>query len=240
MANIVNQYGQVKVGVQPTPPPTLLTSLYAAYNADNNTNDALNTYNGTAIGGLTYSTGKINQAFQFNGTNSLVSLPTNSMKFTGDFSYSLWFNIASIGGYQILISNYRNAGGDFGNYLIINPSGKLEFWGLANSTPSFSMANTTSLNTNTWYHVSVTKSASSVKMYVNGVLDRTTSPGVPMVYFSTMYPSIGSLYKWNGSLSDYFMSNGSKIDAVGIWNKELTASEITSLYNSGNGKQYPF
>jgi hypothetical protein len=56
--------------------------LYAAYNADNNTNDALNTYNGTAIGGLTYSTGKINQAFQFNGTNSLVSLPTNSMKFT--------------------------------------------------------------------------------------------------------------------------------------------------------------
>ncbi len=222
------------------PPPTLLTSLYAAYNAENNANDVLNTYNGTAIGGLTYTTGKINQAFQFNGTNSVVELPTNSMKFTGDFSYSFWVNFASLGGYPTLISNYRNAGGDYGYFIRMNPSNKLEFWGLATSTNSFSMASVTTFNTNTWYHVSVTKSASSVKIYVNGALERTNSPGVPITYFSTMYPAIGSLYKWNGSSSVDFVSNGSKIDAVGIWNKELTQSEITSLYNSGNGKQHPF
>jgi hypothetical protein len=162
------------------------------------------------------------------------------MKFTGDFSYSLWFNLSTISGYQILISNYMNAAGnDYGNYLIINPSGKLEFWGFAVSTNSFAMASLTTFNTNTWYHVSVTKSASSVKIYVNGVLNITNSVGVPIVYFSTMNPAIGSLYKWNGSSSTYFMSNGSKIDAVGIWNKELTSAEVTELYNSGNGKQYP-
>ena len=31
-----------------------------------------------------------------------------------------------------------------------------------------------------------------------------------------------------------------KFDEVGIWNKRLTQSEITSLYNSGNGLAYPF
>ena len=225
-----------------------ITELYnsgngAQYIGDNfykpTTNDALGTNNGTAQGGLTYGLGKVGTAFQFNGSNSLVSLPTNSMKFTGDFSYSFWVNLASLGGYPTLISNYRNAGGDYGYIIRMNPSGKLEFWGFATSTNSFAMASLTTFNTNTWYHVSVTKSASSVKIYVNGVLNITNSVGVPITYFSTMYPSIGALYNWNGSSSADFVSNGSKIDAIGIWNKELSASEVTELYNSGNGKQYP-
>jgi hypothetical protein len=33
--------------------------------------------------------------------------------------------------------------------------------------------------------------------------------------------------------------NGS-IDEVGIWSRALTSSEVTSLYNSGSGRQYPF
>ena len=226
-----------------------ITELYnsgngSQYIGDNfykpTTNDALGTNNGTAVGGLTYGLGKVGTAFQFNGSNSLVELPTNSMKFTGDFSYSFWVNFASLGGYPTLISNYRNAAGsDYGYFLRMNPSNKLEFWGFATSTNSFAMVSVTTFNTNTWYHVSVTKSASSVKIYVNGALERTNSPGVPITYFSTMYPAIGALYKWNGSLSADFVSNGSKMDAVGIWNKELSASEITELYNSGNGKQYP-
>ena len=44
----------------------------------------------------------------------------------------------------------------------------------------------------------------------------------------------------NGSKQNsYFAPSGSKVDAVNVWNKELTQSEITELYNSGNGKQYP-
>jgi hypothetical protein len=35
------------------------------------------------------------------------------------------------------------------------------------------------------------------------------------------------------------MKNGSKLDAIGVWNRVLTATEVTELYNSGNGKQYP-
>jgi hypothetical protein len=35
------------------------------------------------------------------------------------------------------------------------------------------------------------------------------------------------------------MKNGSKIDALSVWDKTLTATEVSDLYNSGNGKQYP-
>jgi hypothetical protein len=36
------------------------------------------------------------------------------------------------------------------------------------------------------------------------------------------------------------MTNGSKIDEVNLWTKALTDDEAKLLYNSGNGKYYPF
>jgi hypothetical protein len=39
---------------------------------------------------------------------------------------------------------------------------------------------------------------------------------------------------WNS-----YNSSKIKIDSVSVWNKSLTATEVTELYNSGNGKQYP-
>jgi len=53
-----------------------------------------------------------------------------------------------------------------------------------------------------------------------------------------MYASIGAFKYGVSSVSEY-QANGNKIDAVNVWQKELTQSEITELYNSGNGKQYP-
>ena len=75
---------------------SLKTSLFAAYNGESNANDSFGANNGTAVGGLTYTTGKIGNAFTFNGSNAYVSLPDNSLNFTGDFSISLWVNLASL------------------------------------------------------------------------------------------------------------------------------------------------
>ena len=73
---------------------TLLDNLVSVYKAESNANDSLGAYNGTAIGGLTYTGGKSGNAFQFNGTNSYVSIPntTAHLDFTGDFSISFWVN----------------------------------------------------------------------------------------------------------------------------------------------------
>ena len=36
-----------------------------------------------------------------------------------------------------------------------------------------------------------------------------------------------------------FLPSGTNLDELNVWAKELTSSEVTELYNSGNGKQYP-
>jgi hypothetical protein len=39
--------------------------------------------------------------------------------------------------------------------------------------------------------------------------------------------------------NDSWAFNGSKIDELNTWNKELTAADVTALYNTGTGKFYP-
>src|SRR6202035_2479657 len=43
--------------------------------------------------------------------------------------------------------------------------------------------------------------------------------------------------KYNGSYQAYFDGD---IDEVSIWNRALTSTEVSDLYNSGGGLQYPF
>ena len=57
---------------------------------------------------------------------------------------------------------------------------------------------------------------------------------VTPIYDSVMsYSRIGG---YNDNSGDKFLANGSKIDEVALWNKELTQSEITDLQT----KFYPY
>ena len=223
------------------PPSTLLNNLYAVYNAENNANNALNTYNGTAKGGLTYSVGKVGNAFQFNGTNAYVSIPrtTNEFDFTGDFSISLWFN-QSVNGNLFNNFYFTSSTNRYGYNLYLQDS-RVRFAtynGNTATSTNIGQATATVINTNTWYQVVITKTTSNAfKMYINNVLqtlsvmsgDLSLNP----IYSSSNTVNIGA----ERGISDFL--NG-RIDALNVWNKELTQSEITELYNSGNGVQYPF
>ena len=55
------------------------------------------------------------------------------------------------------------------------------------------------------------------------------------------FPSLTTIgcQRWGAGNANYFLKNGSKIDTLSVWDKQLTAAEVTDLYNLGNGKQYP-
>jgi hypothetical protein len=205
------------------------------------TNDALNTYNGTAQGGLTYGVGKVGTAFQFNGSNSVVELPTNSMNFTGDFSFSFFVNLATATGTQTVFGNaaYIGAQGDKG-YAIRFINSKLNI-SLFNVSIIANVTSTTTVSANQWYHYVVVKVGQQIKIYCNSSLEITSTFSGSIAYRTPdTFPSIGALYKYALAHNSYdFLSNGSKVDAFNAWNRALTQSEITELYNSGNGKQYP-
>ena len=216
---------------------TLNTGIYAVYKAENNANDSLGIFNGTAQGGLTYSTGKSGNAFIGNGTNAYVSLPNDTFKFTNAFSFNVWVNISSSTTNSVFISNY--------NYPVPNDSGYI-FEHLSNGNIRFFMStapySSTQLNYsyagnyNAWHMLTLTKASSSgaLKLYIDGVLvTSNNSPGI-IYYHTSNYSTIG-VCKYSVGASG-FLENGGKLDEIGVWNKELTQSEITELQT----KYYPF
>jgi len=83
---------------------SLKTSLFAAYNGESNANDSFGSNNGTPVGGLTYTTGKIGNAFNFNGTTSYVQLGDVMDVGTSSWSYSFWFNTPNAAPNQMVFS----------------------------------------------------------------------------------------------------------------------------------------
>jgi len=229
-------------------PSTLLTNLYAVYNAELNANDSLSTYNGTAQGGLTYSSGISGNAFTFNGTNAYVSLPNDSLNSTvgNDFSISLWVNFTSTSN-QGLITNFTNPSVNIYTGWDLRLISGLPTFNLWNNSESPVIVQGSSISVNNWYHIVITrKKGSRSRIYMNGSLVQSNSNTSDPIISSTYYPNIGHFQylSTNGANTatyhGLYMASGSKIDSVNIWTKELTTDEVTQLYNSGNGVQYPF
>lgn len=220
------------------PPSTLLTNLVAAYKAENNANDSLGGYNGTAQGGLTYSTGKSGNAFVGNGTNAYVLLTDDTFKFTDAFSINVWVYLSSSTTNSVFIQNYFYQGGlgEAGWLLEHGNNGSLRFYMLTAPGSITQLNYSYAGNYNAWHMLTLTKASSSgaLKLYIDGVLvTSNSSPGV-IYYHTSNYSTIG-VAKYTGGASGY-LENGGKIDEVGVWNKELTTTEITELQT----KYYPF
>ena len=213
----------------------LNTNLFAAYKAESNANDSLATYNGTAVGGLTYTTGKSGNAFTFNGTNAYVSLPNNSFNLTGDFSISTWINTSTVTGNQMIFSNLMYNGGARKGFYLFLVGSTIEAWLVNQPSSSQLIATTSVISINTWYNIVLVRESGVVKIYLNGTLLITDTNAISLSYVTTT-PSIGA-YTNGVSISSYF--NG-KIDELNAWTKAITSTEVTELYNSGTGKFYPY
>jgi hypothetical protein len=208
------------------------------------TNDALNTNNGTAQGGLTYVPGKVGTAFQFNGTNSYIQLPQYSMRFTNSFSISCWtYTTANQTGYKTLIGDYYYSGGDYGYTISISSANKVSVFVVGAGGTPYGFNSNITLSNNQWNNIAVVwdKANTNLKLYVNGTLDTslTTALASTITYAAgSNRTNIGTSNSSPTSGIGAGVFNG-LIDAINVWDKVLTVSEITELYNSANGKQYP-
>lgn len=203
--------------------------------------DSVGTNNGVLTNGATYTTGKIGNGFLLDGVNDYISLPDNSLNFTNDFSYSLWVNMSVTHTVDIFVSNYFDTGASTRwGYQIYHQGGKIRF-SIGPGSTSTIIQGSTSVFVNNWYHIVVTKKlGSAVKMYINGTQETLTvvagSINTNPVYNTTQNVTFG--VEKNGATTKTFASflNG-KLDGISVWDKELTQSEVTYLYNSGNGLQ---
>jgi len=217
-----------------------LTSLYAVYKGESNANDSLGTYNGTAVGGLTYTAGKSGNAFVFNGTNACVGLPNTSgqFDFTGDFTVSTWFRSSSLASSRYFIYNFQNNGTTWGYGWGFYYSSSLGFTFQVDNGAVTNRVNFQSgYGANIWYHVvAVRVVGQKHKIYVNGVdtsaAQSSGSASTTSGYIANQKMDLGGI----SSLGLYALCD---LDEVNMWSRALTSTEVTTLYNSGAGKFYP-
>jgi hypothetical protein len=228
-------------------PSTLLNGLVSAYNAENNTNDSLGTNNGTGVGGLTYTTGKINQAFNLNGTTSYVDMGDVMDVGTSSWTYSFWFNTNSLATTTTLFGKTIAAGVRGRVFCQLDGNKLVVGFDADASNVIIVETPTLGLSTGTWYNVVVQIDRSDkLKVYINNsLITLTTTNGTNNLvpYSATNYNAnnpfrIGAFTSAD-NVSAFQFFNG-KIDVFNVWNRVLIVSEISELFNSGNGKQYPF
>ena len=214
----------------------LWNGLLAGYNADNTSNDVLNVNNGTLVNGATYGSGKINQAFSFDGVNDYLDFPSKWFRLskTESFTISVWVYRNGAGTYTVFAN-----GADTGHFFYIE-SGYV-WCQIANSgSNQLHVRTTTTFPLTTWTHITVRYNGTPdingftfnvnnsvlAKTYVNNTL--TSDTPNPAQYVPNIGRRPNGQYYYNGLL-----------DMTYIWNRFLTDAEITELYNSGAGKQHP-
>jgi concanavalin A-like lectin/glucanase superfamily protein/calcineurin-like phosphoesterase family protein len=174
---------------------------------------------GYTLGRLGALAGDSNTAVQLDGSTGLVSVPHSSSLDVGDtFTVEAWVKRARFGAqaYETVASQQANAwllAFDQSNRLVLRQA---KVGDLVYSTKTVSDTN--------WHYVAVTKSGSSVHLYIDGADVTGTVTNRTMVN-NTLPLTIGQ------SSSSAFFSG--TVDEVALYQAALGASTLQSHYNAG-------
>ena len=188
-----------------------------------------NTYFGT--GATQAIDAKFNEAANFNGTSSVISIPLNVVSVSSAYTVSLWFNAVNVGVNTGIFSNQGTSA--ISNQIGINiiSSTQINLASIVNNgsnTVDIIAATVPTMSNITWYNLVVVADRSlsnKVKLYLNGVeasnYNVSASAGSNTLYSTAQ---IGR--------SDGRFMNG-KLDQVRIFNTALPATgtgSVATLY----------
>jgi DUF1680 family protein len=147
----------------------------------------------------------------------------NKTNLTGPLTVSVWFKTSDPGYWATLVGRGNPTDVyDAAWHIMIPGNVRFEMNYVGN------VYTTRNLVDNQWHHIAgvYDKSASKVRIYLDGVLDNEASANGGNVGTSSKYiTTIGSLAR--------FQQFSGAIDEVGVWNRALGAAEIAEIYKNG-------
>ena len=205
-----------------------VSGLQCYYPFNGNGNDASILNNHLTNNGAVLTTdrfGTTDAAYNFNGSSQFLIRNTPSFTFnpTSTFTVSLWHNrnTSSVVGIPIM-----HATNTAGNFIWIFQTGATSMqFGTNKQQASWIWAQSTS-TTNVWTHIVLVYNAGAMTLYKDNVAVATGTFNHTGVTSATL-----PLYIGRGIGGNYF--NG-KIDDIGIWNRCLSACEISDLFTATN------
>jgi len=155
---------------------------------------------------------------QFDGTDDVVDI--SSLTLGDEFSYSAWFKFTGTATFQPIIASGTQP--NVQTFFSINSSTDLNF---GSRSSNYDMISYSGLSSNTWYHaVGTLDSSANGKLYLNGLQVGSLAMQTPSSTAKSQL-AIGESKR----VSSHF---GGFIDEVAIFNRALTASEVSEIYNN--------
>ncbi|MDG4574466.1 MAG: M10 family metallopeptidase C-terminal domain-containing protein [Defluviicoccus sp.] len=207
----------------------------AWWTGDGNTNDIIGGRSGTLLGAATFGGGKIGQAFDIN-PGGYVSVADDPVWTRGSkaFTIAAWVNFDNVLPRSAFVSHDEGAGTlnkwvfwydeqapYYGHQTdVAGPALRLHINGpsVGSIDP---IAYSWQPQTDTWYHVAVTRKVDTYSLFIDG-------DNVKSASYSALIPDPASPLKIGAA--EAFGFDGS-IDEVRIYDRALSASEIESLVN---------
>ena len=229
-----------QVTVTIDPPDSYFNYTTLLLQADNVSNNATNssfvdssnnsltvTSSGTPIQGSQNPFGVGNWSNYFDGSGDYLSFPSSSnLAFgSGDFTVEAWVYLQSTA-LQVIYCSGATSDNNF--FFSISPTSS--FLGLGTKS-AWVLQGSVSLSLNTWYHVAVTRSGTTLRQYVNGTEVGTTTNSTNFLSDGT--GSTGS----NSQSSQYFtgyISNLRVIKGTALYTSAFTPSTtpLTAVANT--------
>ncbi len=218
-------------------PGQMREGLVALWSGEGNANDSIGGNNGTPIGGLTYTNGKVGQAFVFNNTTSYISVPASSSLNIGTnngFTIECWIqpNAFNVNVSPAPIIEWDSASTDGMELWSQFGALAVSIYDTSGNNYKFNTVNNL-LNINSFQHVALTydKGSGLAVLYINGV--SVASQNIGSFTPQTTYPvNIGRRTGQPIGLNDTF---GGLIDELSLYNRALSAAEIQADYTAGGG-----
>jgi hypothetical protein len=184
----------------------------------------------TNMSSVSVAPGRIGQALRFDGTDDDISIadaPVLDFGAGAAFSYAGWFNLDAVNGNEPLVMKSANdISQGYGLFIHTTDLFNIMLNDATDDCSDYVDLNTTL--TGAWHHYVWSVDTSHIsRLYVDGSLRLTTDCSVSGDLSNADDLYLGWMYS---GTSQYFSG---KQDDVRIYNRALSANEVTQLYNMG-------
>lgn len=165
----------------------------------------------SAAGGAAISTAKSKwggASLLLDGSDDYLSAPVHDdfVFGTGDFTVELWINTTTTAE-KVLVDQYNGASTDTWQFSIKN--GTLRWY----SSGGYALVGSIPANTGAWHHVAATRSAGTLRLFVNGALDGTVALSTNytpklVLGIGAQVASRNNYYDFPGNIDDLRITKG--------------------------------
>jgi hypothetical protein len=205
---------------------------------------------GTILGNPSVVDGRVGQAFDFDGDGDGIDIPSNpTVELPDALTAACWIfpratqNAAGLDHAGVVWKgNMIGWGADVYNFRIATAGTAGLTWGSTGTGTEgyFATSNCFVDGLNTWYHVALVEDGSEGRAYVNGVVMEDADvdggdmhrPAAPYDTWPDEPVRIGYSQGQGGTMPNYVYFDGI-IDEVVLYDRALSADEITELMNVG-------